>query len=307
MRGYLVHEYYSDDNEDASDSIGTVTRTHLFPFLHIALSCGLHPVISRRETTSKQEVDDIDSFLSLQDEKFLPTSNVRQVVINTTEAHGDPNLVAQKIFDDYFEHYKDDTTRLMVVRLHGSLRAMEPTPVVYQWLQERSSKWRLEDDTAIKTSTATLRIAAHVRVPAEVNKLVTALEKLNEVGLKVEDCELNVYVEGNFSLEVELPLTHQYTNARIHRSTSSKALLDGVKAMALADILIPSSNYLSSFVGYLAHGVTVISDPSTWEYFQQHRELRCDLIQVSDLERHSIVPNQKVMAIPSVPLSAGSE
>jgi hypothetical protein len=41
---------------------------------------------------------------------------------------------------------------------------------------------------------------------------------------------------------------------------------------------------MSAFVGYLTHGVVLITDPSRREYFQKYHELGVAIIELSDLD-----------------------
>lgn len=316
MRGYLVHEHPDQTNEGFASSV----HTHLFPFLHIALTCNLQPIISCNPSKISATDDSVylsnfNEFLSIPDESSLPTNNVREVVIHTWSgnhyANGDPNLVAQEILDDYFEHYKDN--RVLVVQLQGPLRSTDPTPIVYKWLQDRSLQWN-------GSKNSSLRIAAHVGGYDDEDSthsfhgsrvgtlLLATLDKLKLVGFKVEKCELDIYSEKSLPLEDELMLRQKYSSVRVH-SCSDKTLLSDIKAMAVADMFIPSSCFLSAFIGYLTHGVIVISDESRWQYFRCHRELRCALVEVTDLESTNLIQKKVPRKIPSpvVPLRAGWE
>lgn len=302
MHGYLVH----DHPDETSEGFGSLARNILFPLIHIATSCNLQLLLSKDSyvfNTARDYSDlDVGQFLSLQES--VPTShNTREVIVNTWSgshsACGDAGIVAEEIMDDYLRNAVDinnDDSRILVVRLQGALRCMDPTPQVYDWLQERSVDWN--------DFKGTLRIAAHVRVPEgfapfylkadnHVSKLIKALDKLKAIGIEIEECDLDIYTEKQFSTNDEILLKRHYGNACINRG-STETLLDDVKAMAAADVFIPSSSYLSALVGYFTHSVIVIADPSRWQYFQHHRELGCNLIEASSYEhprrhrRHSI-------------------
>jgi hypothetical protein len=99
----------------------------------------------------------------------------------------------------------------------------------------------------------------------------------------MDECDIKIYTEEQFLPEHESMLKSSFPNVQVHRGNTD-TLLDDIKAMACADIFIPSSSFLSAFVGYLTHGVVLITDPSRREYFHKHRELGVAMIELSDLD-----------------------
>jgi hypothetical protein len=165
---------------------------------------------------------------------------------------------------------------------------MHPTKVVYDFLQSRSLIWnenRLD---------GRLRIAAHVRVPEEFcpetwkddnhhKHLINALRSLERHIVAVEKCDVVVYTEEAFSETNEMELQEHFPNARVVRGTSS-TLLENIRALATADVLIPSSSHFSAIAGYLSHGLIVLSNPSRWEYFKPHFDLDSGrLVEAKDI------------------------
>lgn len=349
MRGYIVHEH----PDLTSEGFGSLARSEIFPLVHIAVTCDLQPLIADTAfglNTARNDYGtlDVNAFLSLTPTLSPPppslcmcssstTATTTEIVVNTwNDANlgmcccGDGRLLAMHLceyLDDWTArnaiNTDDDTTTtatmgLVVVRLVGALRCMDPTVPVYQWMQQLSSTWKLsknernysdlvdvDDDSSSSSNSRILRIAAHVRVPEEftpqfwkednhVSKLIAALDTLgvdvaeprdsatgtscslnlrNGKNSKSVQVQLDVFTEQAFTAADEALLKQKYAQqVCVHRGTT-QTLLDDIRHMATADMFVPSSSFLSAFVGYLTHGIILIADPSRWQYFAPHRDL----------------------------------
>jgi hypothetical protein len=327
-RGYLVHEH----PDQTSEGFGSHARGVLFPLLHIALINHLEPIFSEHNysgnTAREYSNLDVHSFLNIQ--KEIPKSaattteqqqqnNYKEITINTWtdpivgSACGDGNVLVSLI-QDYLQQQEEEqnTNGPIIIRLVGTLRYMNPSKEVYNWLQERSLAWNSSSNTNSNSQETgnhdnadnkdrRLRIAAHVRVPEEFTpqswkdenniwKLMDALSALQANGLNLDgdgddadddgDCDIAVYTEERFSVDDEKLLLERFRNIRIFRGTNQTLLAD-VQALASADILIPSSSHLSAIAGYLSHGLLVLSHSSRWDYFAHHQELGCRMVEVA--------------------------
>jgi hypothetical protein len=302
MRGYVVFEHI----DQTSEGFGSLARNNLYPLLHIAIACDLKPVLHsdmyKFNTARDYGTLHVNEFLDLADETQLPSSpdQAREVIVNTWSGAfspcGNADLVAETILNNYLDHFEsDDNDRVLVVKLEGALRSRDPSPAVYRFLQERSSRWKTPSSSPSRTpAAASLKIVAHVRVPEDftpdfwkfdnhISRLIHGLETLSNHGLKTDECDIQIYTEEMLSSEHENMLKSKFPNVQVHRG-NAETLLEDIKAMACSDIFIPSSSFLSAFVGYLTHGVVLITDPSRREYFQKHRELGVAIIELSDLD-----------------------
>jgi hypothetical protein len=294
VQGYLIHDHF----DPTSEGFGSHARGVLYPLLHIALSNQLLPILphylyeanSARDYSALRNLAD---FLSLP--KEVPTTVCRETEINTWSdpvvgsACGDGTLLASSI-QDYLKKSdeQNNSTPLLLIRLVGALRYMHPTKVVYDFLQSRSLIWNK------KRQQGRLRIAAHVRVPEEFcpetwkdenhpKHLITALRALERHLVAVEKSDVAVYTEESFSEKDETELRKQFPNVRVVRGTSS-TLLEDIRALATADVLIPSSSHFSAIAGYLSHGLIVLSNPSRLEYFKPHFDLDSGrLVEAKDI------------------------
>jgi hypothetical protein len=293
-RGYLIHE----NSDPTSEGFGSHARGVLYPLLHIALSNCLQPVLptyvyegncARDYSVLKK----LPLLLSLPQE--IPTDTPwEEVFINTWtdpvvgSACGDGKILSSLIHDYLKDREQDGEQPVLVIRLYGALRYMNPTDSVYGWLQNVSRSWRNTENAG------RLTIAGHVRVPEDfcpqswkddnhVRHLIAALENLDQHTLAVDQCNLQVYTEERFSKEDETLLRQTFPQAHVIRGTNS-TVLDDVQALASADILIPSSSHFSALAGYLSHCPIVLSNHSRWEYFQPHSELAPSrLVEASDI------------------------
>jgi hypothetical protein len=294
VQGYLIHDHL----DHTSEGFGSHARGVLYPLLHIALSNQLLPILPHYlyEANTARDYSALRSladFLSLPKE-VPPTTVCHEIEINTWSdpvvgsACGDGTLLASLIQDYLNKSKQPDSAPLILIRLVGALRYMHPTKVVYDFLQSRSLIWnenRLD---------GRLRIAAHVRVPEEFcpetwkddnhhKHLIYALRSLERHIVAVEKCDVVVYTEEAFSETNEMELQEHFPNARVVRGTSS-TLLENIRALATADVLIPSSSHFSAIAGYLSHGLIVLSNPSRWEYFKPHFDLDSGrLVEAKDI------------------------
>jgi hypothetical protein len=289
--GYVIH----DHPDQTSEGFGSHARGVLFPLLHVALVNQLQPIVWRHAyslNTARDYSDlNVSKCLGVSD---IPPNNVKVIEINTWSdpvvgsACGDASVLAD-LMHEYLKEFDSEERYVLMIRLVGALRYMNPTEPVWRWLQRCSQEWKRDSDQSSKR----LRIAAHVRVPEQfclqswkddnhVCHALTALEDyLDASGLQMEQCELAVYTEVGFSLDDERLVRSKYQQARIHRGTSESLLRD-LESMATADIFIPSSSYFSAIAGYLTHGLILLSDSSRWEYFKPHRDLGCHIVESND-------------------------
>ena len=312
-RGWIVHQH----PDETSEGFGSHARGVLYPIIHIAQANGLEPVFLTKDAFGNNMARDysklnVTSFLNLRHE--FPDDNTSTkyytLTVNTWSdrtigsACGDGRILAT-LLGDYLKQLDkekyDDIEHECIIYLVGAIRYMDPTPEVYQFLQDKSSRWSVDETTNQNDpKRRKLRVAAHVRVPEDfcpqqwkddnhISKLFPALTKLEQLmscrddGKAEEDWELSIYTEERFSKEDEALLKEYYPLANVYRGNSD-TLLSDVKALSSADILIPSSSHLSAMAGYLTHGLIVLSDPSRWDYFQPHRELGCHIVDMVDLD-----------------------
>jgi hypothetical protein len=311
-RGWIVHQH----PDETSEGCGSHARGVLYPIIHIAQANGLEPVFSTKDafgnnTARDYSKLDVTSFLNLRhDFPENKSTKYHTLTVNTWSdrtigsACGDGRILAT-LLGDYLEQLDkenyDDIELEYIIYLVGAIRYMDPTPEVYQFLQDNSSRWSVDKTTNQNDlKRRKLRVTAHVRVPEDfcpqqwkddnhISKLFPALKKLKQLMSYREDdnvekdLELSIYTEERFSKEDEALLKEYYPLANVYRGNSD-TLLSDVKALSSADILIPSSSHLSAMAGYLAHGLIVLSDPSRWDYFQPHKELGCHIVDMMDLD-----------------------
>jgi hypothetical protein len=303
-RGYLVHEH----PDQTSEGFGSYARGVLFPLLHIALTNHLEPIFSEHNysgnTAREYSNLNVHSFLNIL--KEIPKNaaeHYKEITINTWtdpivgSACGDGKVLVSLI-QDYLQ--QQNTNGPIIIRLVGALRYMNPSTDVYHWLQDQSLAWNKNIQNGNLNKDHRLRIAAHVRVPEDFTpqswkdenniwKLVGALSALQANGLNLDDdCDIAVYTEEHFSVNDEKIIFERFRNVRVLRGTNQSLLAD-VRALASADILIPSSSHLSAIAGYLSHGLLVLSHSSRWDYFAHHQELGCQMVEVSD-PKQNITP-----------------
>jgi hypothetical protein len=279
MRGYLIHDHV----DPTSEGFGSHSRGLLFPLLHIALENDLTPILPSYTDNTARDYSDlqVEEFLGLSTSGILDKDS-KEITINgwsdpnIGSACGDARLLASLIHD-FLESKK--AVESFTIHIVGALRYMNPSTNVWKWLQSRSVSW-----TPKLCGTREIHICAHVRVPEDfcpqtwkdenhVSKLRASLEALEHSRtISPGRYSLDVYTEQRFSNEDEQLLKTRFPNAIVHRGTQD-SLLGDVKQLATADIFIPSSSHLSAFVGYLSHGLIVLSDESRMDYFHPHREL----------------------------------
>lgn len=320
-RGYLVHEHPNQ----TSEGFGSHARGVLFPLLHIALTNHLEPIFSEHtysgNTAREYSNLDVHSFLNIKKETPSNTAagHYKELTINTWtdsivgSACGDGKILTSLI-QDYLQQQEQNTAigGPIIIRLVGALRYMNPSAEVYHWLQDQSFPWNKNIQNRDDNKNHRLRIAAHVRVPEEFTPqswkdenniwmLIGALSALQANGLNLDDdCDIAVYTEEHFSVNDEKLILERFPNIRVLRGTNQSLLAD-VRALASADILIPSSSHLSAIAGYLSHGLLVLSHSSRWDYFAHHQELGCRMVEVSDPK--GVLANQLEEIKKSVSLS----
>ena len=317
FRGSIQQDYIHYTNE----GFGSLARNIIYPILHIAVSCVLQPHIfnfSYHHNSARPcyttDLPSIADFLSIDlttgtASKAISTPVV-ELEVNTWNdpqigaCYGDGRIIASQL-NDYLNRLDSASGCWYAIRLVGAIRCMDPTPLVYNWLQNASNSWNKHlghhlDHPTTNINNGVFCIAAHVRVPEaftssdwkednHIMKLCGALDVLfrnwnTARWTNSPNVLLEIYTEENFLIaDEQMMLTRYSTNectVRVFRGSTS-TLLHDVQQMATADLFIPSSSHLSAFCGYLTHSIILISDPSRWEYFSPHRQLGCTLLDVA--------------------------
>lgn len=284
MIGYVLHDHY----DTTSEGLGSHARGVIYPVIHVALQNGLEPVFDSPyvgNTARDYSELDIASFFGLSSPdldncELLEVSTWTDPVVGS--AYGDAQELAD-LLGLYLRQRPCRTDKPLLIRLMGTLRYMNPSPVVYQWLQQRSENWQ--------PPSRRLQIVAHVRVPEDfcpqswkddnhISHVLSALQDLPD-----DNFDLDVHTEEGFSIDDEQLLRSRYPQAHIHRGNAS-TLLEDLRNMASADLFIPSASHLSALAAYLSHGVVLIDPRRHGNYFHPHAQLCPErLVQVGDCGR----------------------
>jgi hypothetical protein len=172
--GSIVHDHAHYTNE----GFGSLARNMIYPIIHIALSCNLQPLISNTlydyntsRPNYKTQLQSITKFLSLseyshqsensdipiEDDNRNDSDNsiIVKLEINTwNDANigsccGDAMMMAKELSNYLHKRRYANHTRQRYwfdVRLVGAIRCMDPTPIVYEWLQNLSKTWILDNE-----------------------------------------------------------------------------------------------------------------------------------------------------------------
>lgn len=170
LRGSIVHDHAHYTNE----GFGSLARNMIYPIIHIALSCSLQPYISNAlydyntsRPNYKTHLQSITAFLSLPehdhgDDSTVPSQDFNQMgnddciivklEINTWNdakigsCCGDAKMIAKEL-SDYLNRCNNHAPQQYWwdIRLIGAIRCMDPTPIVYEWLQNLSATWTADD------------------------------------------------------------------------------------------------------------------------------------------------------------------
>jgi hypothetical protein len=295
FRGSIVHDHTHYTNE----GFGSLARNMIYPIIHIASTCHLLPHIARTmydynsaRPNYKTHLQSVSTFLSLPEYNPI-TSDVDSTVVvelqvntwtdpNIGSCCGDAVMIAKHLFD-FLNQYnpaqlESNTTKQVwfVIRLIGAIRCMDPTPLVFEWLQQLSNTWKLqpkqerfllhhnnnEESTCDNTSvtetihssmkTSPLRIVAHVRIPEDftcqnwkednhIDKLYLTLDTvLNHIDNRSFIITIEIYTEEQFTVLDEQQLMERYQKSvrtvQIHRGTT-ETLLKDIQNMLLEYII----------------------------------------------------------------------
>ena len=241
--------------------------------------------------------------------------------------------------DEYRQQHGDDAfyccpssddKQNILISLHGRFQYQDdPTATAIRWMQSTATMWknqqiqqqgqhedsqqstkRIPDDEKIK-------IVAHIRVPEDycpqewkdansVDHIVSTLQTIQQQmdgqkGMYTDNSVLHVFTESTFSDDNEAILRRHRPDLTIHRQTP---LLDAVRQMATADILVPACSYLSAFAGFFQTSLIVLPNEEIRhsKYFAPHLkydddgggddddddnivEAKCPIVRVEDTER----------------------
>jgi hypothetical protein len=315
FRGSIQQDYIHYTNE----GFGSLARNIIYPILHIAVSCALHPQISNlsyhynsARPSYKTDLQSIADFLCIDPTCSINSgSEIVDLEVNTWNdpqigaCYGDGRAIALQL-NKYLNRHDASPGCWFVIRLVGAIRCMDPTPEAFAWLHTVSDAWckhpgyRYPSTQPNTHHDNELRIAAHVRVPEaftssgwkednHVKKLYGVLDSLfeNLRGWQWTNCpalSLEIYTEEQFLIDDEQMMHAKYSTKNcavcVYRGSTSTILQD-IQHMVTADLFIPSSSHFSAFCGYLTHNIILISDPSRWEYFSPHAQLGCTLLDAT--------------------------
>jgi len=317
-KGYVVY----DQNDEASEGLGSHSRGILFPLLHIAIVNGLQPLLEHKtyccDGRNYSRLDLNNAFLGGSIDDVPAPRTVPHLQEYRIDVWADPVLGSAcgdaKLLANLIRDYLSNKTpvrqqkAMIVLRLTGHFRYMDPSPVVYRWLQDRSLLWKQAQSNA---HSSRLRIAGHIRVPEEfcplfwkeennVDKIIEALDFLQSNGLNLDDsCDIEVFTETTFSTTTELLLHERYKQITIFRGTDETVLHD-LQSLATADIMIPAASFLSALAGYLSHGLIILPHRSRDRYFEAHCKLGSQIVKTwewdEDYRRKLTYSSERILA-----------
>lgn len=286
-RGFITHR----DTSHTSEGWGSHARGNIFPFVQIALANNLIPIYDSASTADTLGRDysqlDVPSFLGF-DCRYTESELCEQCTVLEVSTWSDPRGHAcgdvsqiSDIVGELLSEYVGEKPVLIV--LYGVIRFVDPTPSVHSWLQHRAEEWRQQ------LSPTDIRVAVHVRVPEEwctalwkadngFNNIMEALSAMHAADPRSLMGHINLYTEISFPAEAEIEFIEKNPNATVHRGTSD-SLLNDMKALACADILIASCSHFSAFAGYMCSpdSLIILANKDN-EYFHQHIELGCKVL-----------------------------
>ena len=202
-----------------------------------------------------------------------------------------------------------------LVTLNGRFEYQDdPTWPVIQFLQKRCLVWKQHyEETTVhleskaEYSSRVFRVAIHVRVPEDyceqnwkdANSIAHSIRTMQSIHKHLQNLEasenkvyltVDVYTETSFTSDSELELRRSLESLSsivrimVHRQTP---LLSTVQDMAVSDIFIPASSFLSAMVSYFHNSLIVLPDEETRcsKYFAPHLKYDgCPIVQVQNEE-----------------------
>lgn len=261
MPNFITHQ---DTNSFTNEGLGSHARGSVYPLLNIALVTGLKPVLNNETfwSNSGRNYKDINFATFFNINEKIPDGYIVIEIDTWKAAFGRTEVLIETILNLTL-----DSKPTYLIVLSGPLRYVSPSSEVLSWFQTKCSKWHVNGNVTM---------AVHIRrgdMDVNMNQIdwfINAIKTVNEI---VPQITTNIVSEENFSVEEESEIRNQFPWVTLSRG-GTDTILNDLKTLAAAKILIGSKSYFSALAGYLGpeDGIIIVDDGNN--YFQTHNEIR---------------------------------
>ena len=269
MPNFITHQ---DTNSFTNEGLGSHARGSVYPLLNIALATGLKPVLSNETfwSNSRRNYKRINfaTFFNINEE--IPDGYI-VIEIDTWKAgFGRTEDLIETILD-----LKLDSKATSLIVLSGPLRYVNPSSEVLSWFHTNCSKWHVNGD---------ITMAVHIRrgdMDVNLNQIDWFIDAMNTVNKFIPQIPTKIVSEENFSTEEESEVRNQFPWVTLSRG-GTDTILNDLKILAGAKILIGSKSYFSALAGYLGpeDGIIIVDEGNN--HFQTHKEIRNNVYTINN-------------------------